>query len=363
MPPIGSNRRPRPRSAASEGSNTEHNRSTPRDVPTCVPIGVLASPVLDDAIRSIAIVRARVGLGDLLCTVPALRALRAAKPGAHITLVGFAETAAIVERLGGYVDELLPLPGWPDIPERPVRRPAQETFVAEARSRRFDLAIQMYGAKPAANALLDAIGARRSGGFSMPGDRPRDPAGFLPYPHHLHEIDRHLELLRLLGVDSTDRTLEFRITRADEREAARTGLDGRPFALLHHGATSPSRRWPLERWARVGDALTDRGLAVAITGVPGEEPLVERVRDLMRAPSVDLCGRTSLGGFAALMRDATLLVGNDSGPAHLAAAVGTRSVVVFLSGDPVRWAHGGPHRAVRADVGCNPCPHLSCPID
>src|SRR5215217_3057777 len=142
MPPIGSNRRPRPRSAASEGSNTEHNRSTPRDVPTCVPIGVLASPVLDDAIRSIAIVRARVGLGDLLCTVPALRALRAAKPGAHITLVGFAETAPTVERLG--VDDLLPLPGWPGIPERPVRRPALETFVAEARFRRFDLAIQMY---------------------------------------------------------------------------------------------------------------------------------------------------------------------------------------------------------------------------
>jgi len=331
------------------------------DVPTCVPIGVQASPVLDDAIGSIAIVRARVGLGDLLCTIPALRALRAAKPDAHITLVGFAETAPIVERLG--VDDLLPLPGWPGIPERPVRRPALETFVAEARSRRFDLAIQMYGANPAANALLAAIGARRSAGFSMPGDRPRDPATFLPYPHHLHEVDRHLQLLRLLGVKSTDRTLEFRITRADEREAARTGLDGRPFALLHHGATSPSRRWPLERWAGVGDALADRGLAVAITGVPGEEPLVERVRDLMHAPSVDLCGRMSLGGFAALIRGATLLVGNDSGPAHLAAAVGTRSVVVFLSGDPVRWAHGGPHRAVRANVGCNPCPHLSCPID
>jgi ADP-heptose:LPS heptosyltransferase len=332
-------------------------------VPACVPIGVEASPVLDDAIRSIAIVRARVGLGDLLCTIPALRALRAAKRRAHVTLVGFAETAPIVDRLAAYVDELLPLPGWPGIPERPVSQPALDTFVAEARARRFDLAIQMYGANPAANALLDAIGARRSVGFSMPGDHPRDPAAFLPYPHHLHEIDRHLQLLRLLGVSSTDRRLEFPITTADEREAARAGLDGRPFALLHPGATSPSRRWSLERWARVGDALTDRGVAVAITGVPGEEPLVEQVRDLMRKPSIDLCGRTSLGAFAAVVRDATLLVGNDSGPAHLAAAVGTPSVVVFLAGDPVRWAHGGRHRAVRADVGCNPCPHLSCPID
>jgi ADP-heptose:LPS heptosyltransferase len=332
-------------------------------VPTCVPIGVEASPVLDDAISSIAIVRARVGLGDLLCTVPALRALRGAKPAAHITLIGFAETAPIVERLRAYVDELLPLPGWPGIPERPVQQTRLDAFVAEARARRFDLAIQMYGANPAANALLDAIGARRTAGFSMPGDRARHSATFLPYPHHLHEIDRHLQLLRLLGVNAIDRRLEFPITTADEHEAARAGLEGRAFALLHPGATSPSRRWPLERWARVGDALSERGLAVAISGVTGEEPLVERVRELMDAPSVDLCGRTSLGAFAALVRDATLVVGNDSGAAHLAAAVGTPAVVVFLSGDPVRWAHGGPHRAVRADVGCNPCPHLSCPID
>jgi ADP-heptose:LPS heptosyltransferase len=84
----------------------------------------------------------------------------------------------------------------------------------------------------------------------------------------------------------------------------------------------------------------------------------------MSRPVTDLAGATGLAGAAALLRDAALLVGNDTGTAHLAAAVGGRSVTLFLPGDPVRWAHPEPrHAAVRVDVGCNPCPHLDCPID
>ena len=84
----------------------------------------------------------------------------------------------------------------------------------------------------------------------------------------------------------------------------------------------------------------------------------------MRAPAIDLTGRTDVGGYAALLRHAALLVTNDTGAAHLAAAVDTPAVTVFLSGDPVRWAHRLPHhRAAVVDVGCNPCGLLACPID
>jgi ADP-heptose:LPS heptosyltransferase len=84
----------------------------------------------------------------------------------------------------------------------------------------------------------------------------------------------------------------------------------------------------------------------------------------MRAPAVDLAGGTSLGGYAALLASAALLVANDTGSAHLAAAVGTPSVTLFLSGDPVRWAHDpARHPVARVQVECNPCPHLTCPID
>jgi ADP-heptose:LPS heptosyltransferase len=101
-----------------------------------------------------------------------------------------------------------------------------------------------------------------------------------------------------------------------------------------------------------------------VTGGPGELAVGAAVVAAMRAPAVDLTGATSLGGLAVLLRDAAVLVGNDTGSAHLAAAVGARSVTVFLPGDPVRWAHPGPrHRALAADVPCAPCPHLVCPID
>jgi ADP-heptose:LPS heptosyltransferase len=135
--------------------------------------------------------------------------------------------------------------------------------------------------------------------------------------------------------------------------------------VLHPGATSSSRRWPLERWAAVGDALVRDGLPVLVTGVPGEEELTAAVVGAMAEPARDACGATSLGGFAAVLAGATLLASNDTGAAHLAVAVGTPSVTVFLSGDARRWAglRRDRHRVVRADVGCNPCPHLDCPID
>ena len=136
------------------------------------------------------------------------------------------------------------------------------------------------------------------------------------------------------------------------------------YAVLQPGTASTTRRWPVRRFAAVGDALAAEGLAVVLTGVPGEEEITAGVTAAMRAQATDLTGTTGLGWLAALLRDSALLVGNDTGSAHLAAAVGASSVTVFLPGDPLRWAHRGPrHRAVAADVACAPCPHLVCPID
>jgi ADP-heptose:LPS heptosyltransferase len=160
----------------------------------------------------------------------------------------------------------------------------------------------------------------------------------------------------------------FPITVDDEAEhagtLARHGLVAGHYAVLHPGASSPTRRWPVECFAAVGDGLAADGLDVVVSGVSSEGGISAAVIAAMHFPALDLTGATSLGGLAALLRDAVVLVGNDTGSAHLAAAVGGRSVTVFLSGDPVRWAHQGPRqRAVVADVACAPCPHLVCPID
>ena len=316
-----------------------------------------------------AIVRLRTGLGDLLCGVPALRALRTRLPAAHVSLVTFAEMAPVVARQRPWVDALMPFPGYPGIPERAAARDRIDDFFARARSRRFDLAIQMYGARPEANEVTERLGARRTAGFFAPGRPQADLASHLPYPKHLHEVHRHLALLEHLGAEPQGDWLEFPIRRADERAAAalraRAGLGGGRYAVLHPGSTSPSRRWPPDRFATVGDGLAADGLRVAITGVASEAALTRAVVEAMRAPAVDLGGRTSLGSFAALLSEAALVVSNDTGAAHLAIAVDTPTVTVFLSGDPRRWAtpDADRHRVARIQVECNPCPHLTCPID
>lgn len=337
----------------------------PRISPTDAP---RAGPLLDPSVVNIAIVRLRVGLGDMIVTVPALRALRRARPEAVITMVTWPETAGVVGRFGRYIDRLLPFSGHPGLPDRPPpTRSAWDAFVRGAVRQRFDLAIQLYGRLPAANAVTEAVGARTTGGFLAPGTSG-DLATHLPYPTDRHEVDRHLAALGHLGVAATDAGLEFALTEADRRAAAallrRSGVGRRPYAVLHPGATAPSRRWPAERFAAVGDALGGDGVDVLVTGEHEERSATGAVCAAMSTAAVDMGGATELGSLATLLAGAAVVVTNDSGPAHLAAAVGAPTVTVFLAGDPQRWAPRGPrHRAATAAPGCQPCGHQLCPID
>jgi ADP-heptose:LPS heptosyltransferase len=329
------------------------------------------APLADSAVRRLALVRLRVGLGDLLCSLPAVRRLRAARPDVRVSVITWPRMAPVIARMGDAFDELLPFPGADGIPDGPTDPGGWVPFLAAARARRFDLALQVYGDRAPANRVTSALGARLVGGFAPTGWDP--PPGTEPlhlrYPVHLHETERHLRLFEHLGLPAGGPPeMAFSITPGDEAEHAATlvrhGLVPGRYAVLHPGASAPTRRWPADCYATVGDALAREGLAVVLTGVPGERDIGGAVRARMRAAATDLTGATSLGGLAALLRDSAVLIGNDTGSAHLAAAVGARSVTVFLSGDPVRWAHRGPrHRAVTADVACAPCSHLVCPID
>jgi ADP-heptose:LPS heptosyltransferase len=288
----------------------------------------------------------------------------------HVALMSYPEMAGVVARQAAYVDEFLPFPGEPGIPERPAPAPeVTAAFVAAVRDRGFDLAVQMYGALPAANRVTAALGARVTAGFVTPGAWPADLATHLPYPVFAHEIDRHLRLMEFLGAPGGGRHLEFPLSADDldgaGRVLAAAGLTGRPFAVVHPGATAASRLWPAERFAAVADGLVERGFGVAVTGVPGERELVDRVLAGMRAPGADLCGRTSLGGAAAVIARAAVVVSGDTGVVQLAVASGTPTVTAYLAGDSRRWrgADRFRHRVVAVDVGCNPCGLQTCPID
>lgn len=307
-------------------------------------------------------------LGDLLCATPALRALRDALPGAHLGLVGLPWAQALAARLGA-IDEFIALPGWPGLPEQPVAaHAARRRFVAGLRARRFDWALQLHGAGPVVNPLLAALGARRNAGFALPGGwRPEaDAANFAEWPETGTEVERMLVLTDHLRVPRRGLHLDFPLVSADREQAAPLwrALRGQPFVVVHAGAQLASRRWPPERFAAVADALAEAGLGIVLTGTEAEAPLVRRVVQAMRQPALDLAGRTTLWTLGAVVERASLVVCNDTGLSHVAAALGTPSVVVSSGGDVARWApaDGAMHRVLWHDVACRPCAHAACPL-
>jgi ADP-heptose:LPS heptosyltransferase len=296
--------------------------------------------------ESIVILRA-LQLGDLLCAVPAWRAIRAAFPNTTITLVGLPWAESFVQRFNSILDDFIEFPGYPGFPEREPQIQKIPKFIRQVQKRRFDLALQMQGSGGISNPLVALFGARVSAGYYHPGQFCPDPYLYLPYPEGLPEIHRHLALLKRLRIPDQGDTLEFKLQKADEKDfqALPIGdLDLQRTICIHPGARAQERRWPVEKFAAVGDRLFKLGYHIALTGSKDETSLTAAVRDNMHAPAIDLAGQTSLGAMALLLSKARLLVCNDTGVSHLADAVGASSVVLFSSSDPRRWAPLNPLR-------------------
>lgn len=318
-------------------------------------------------IQRIAVFRA-LQLGDLLVAVPALRALRATFPAAEITLIGLPWAAALVERYPRYLDRFVAFPGWPGIREAKSEPCHLAHFLDGQRTYGYDLAIQMHGNGCASNGFTLALGARLAAGY-YEGARPAGLALAAPYPGDEPEVLRNLGLARLLDCEECSPRLEFPLYRRDRDEAAallREYGAHRPLIGLHPGARSPARRWPAGRFAAVADALADHyGAHIVLTGGPDEVDTVRAVAASMRTQPLMLAGRTSLGGLAAVLARLDLFVSNDTGPAHLAEAVGTPTITIFGPADARRWAplDAARHPIVRVPVACSPCGHWECPID
>ena len=315
---------------------------------------------------SIAVFRA-LQLGDMLCAVPALRALRKAFPDAHIALIGLANAREFVGRFACYVDELIEFPGIEAFPEQPAREEGLPDFYARVREARFDVALQMHGSGAQSNPIVGQLGARRCGGFVSQAEEGV-PGQWMPWPDDLPEPHRYLALLRHLGVPADDDKLEFPCT-VDDRRAAEDllkvhSLDAARLVLMHVGARLPSRRWPLERYGRTATALLLQGWQVALTGTAAERPLVDELRRLSGRNLPDLCGQTTLGSLAALVESSRLLLCNDTGVSHIAAAVRTPSVVIASGSDARRWAptNHDLHVVLAGDAPCRPCSYGNCPI-
>jgi ADP-heptose:LPS heptosyltransferase len=139
-----------------------------------------------------------------------------------------------------------------------------------------------------------------------------------------------LEVAALAGANRLQVTQELEVTALDREKAeAIVPPSKKPLILFQPGATDLRRRWPAERFAAVGDVLAEQGACIAINGVEAERDIVRQIIDRMRYPAVDMCGKLSLPALCGLIERAALLVSNDTGPLHLALAIGTPCVGIY----------------------------------
>jgi len=289
------------------------------------------------------------GLGDLLCAVPALRALRRAEPGAQITFIGLPRGRWMHERFPSYIDHWSPCQTCPGLPESEPDPVAHERFLRAARAARFDLAVQMHGDGRVSNPFTASLGARSWGGLRPPGSRP-SAALLDELDEGRHEIERCGDALRAagIGIADDDTALEFPIDEHD-RADLQTLLGPVPssLAVVHPGASCADRRWPAASFATVVDHLSTRADRVVLTGSADELGVTETVAAESTVAPLSVAGRTTVGSLAALLAAARIVVCNDTGVAHLAGAVGTPSVTVFARSDRRRWrVRGECHREV-----------------
>ena len=264
-------------------------------------------------------------IGDLLVTVPALRALRRAYPAHRLVLATRAPLAPLVARIGG-IDTLLPTPdptavAWTGPPP--------------------DVAVNLHGTGPQSHHALEALPPVRRIGFRCAAAGPgwEGPDWPTVATAHPHERDRWCALLEAVGIPA---------------DAGDLRLDAPPHGpsgpvLVHPGAAYGAKRWPADRFAAVAAALEGRGGRVLVTGSGAERGLADEVAARAALPPDRVvAGGTNLDQLCDLVAVASLVISGDTGIAHLASAYATPSVVLFGPVDPAQWGPpaDGPHRAL-----------------
>jgi ADP-heptose:LPS heptosyltransferase len=348
-----------------------------------------------DGVRKIAVLRPNA-VGDFVFALPALHALKRAYPEAELVLLGLPWHGAFLAERPGPVDRVVAVPPLagvglaPGVDDGDARR----RFVAAMQDEGFDIACQMYGGGRYSNPLLASFGARLTIGARADGAPALDR--WVPYLEPANRRLALLEVAALAGAAQVVLEQELAVTVAD-REAAAGVLrrakalpagaaaaataaaapaspsaalatsapplsacsassaalaipaplsasvpkSDAPLVLLQPGSSDPRRCWPPASFAAVGDALAAMGARIAVNGTSEEAPLVRRVVRAMRHPAIDLSGKLDLGGLCGLIERAACVVSNDTGPLHLALAIGRPCVGIFwltnvIDGAPLR---------------------------
>lgn len=302
-------------------------------------------------------------LGDAVMATPAIRALRRTWPEARLTVAGRAATCAVLADLP-HIDHRLELPHRPALGEFPQLRRA-------LRAVQPDLAVVLpHGFRPALLAWLSGAPARvgiARGGRQLLLTRalPRQKQQGRPVPRYT--ALEHLDVVALAGAQADGHGLELAADPADRAAVEALLAPNRPVVGIAPGAAfGPSKRWLPERFAAVADDLTERyGAQCLLMTGPGEEETRDAVLAAARHPLIEYHGgRPSIGLLKAAISKVDLLIGNDSGPRHIAIAFG-RPVLCIMGSTSPAYTHSPWERGevIRIDVDCGPCQRPHCVTD
>lgn len=310
-------------------------------------------------------------LGDVLMTTPALRALKAADPARHLALLTSAGGAALAPHLE-MVDEVLAYEA-PWVRAAADDPAAHRACIERLAARRYDGAVifTVYSQNPlpaALACLLAGIPRRlahcRENPYALLSDWLPETE---PQQHVRHEVRRQLDLVAAVGATTADERLAFTVRAEDRRGWRRTlralrGDPALPLVVVHPGASAASRRYPPQAFARAIDLLAARRpCRVVATGDAAEAPLLAALVAAVRTPVTALAGRLTLGQLGAALADADLLIANNTGPVHLAAALGTPVVDLYALTNPQHTPWQVPQRVLYRDQPCRWCYKSICP--
>ena len=327
--------------------------------------------------RRILVIRLDL-IGDLVLSMTVVRALKRTYPDAEIDLLALPSSAQIVKDDPDLSNIITYDPNVWRRPKALIQgrnwRDAV-SVVRRLRARRYDIAVSVFGNWAAMLAV--ASGARRRVGFgreSYPGFMTDSVAGrHWQQGERLHEVDYCLKLARAAGVAVTP---DDRIPRLFVAASVRDELDellhklgigkDKPLIACHVSSNNgQSKRWPVPYWATLIDRLIcERGAQVVLTGAPGDLPLIERVTSRMEQKAFNMAGKTSLAQLAALLQRADVLITGDSGPMHIAGAVGTPLIAIHGPTDPAQSGPVSPSATIlKSGIWCSPCYNAKGPAD
>jgi lipopolysaccharide heptosyltransferase II len=310
-------------------------------------------------------------IGDVLMTTPALRALKESMPQRRLTLLASAAGAAAAQFIEELDDAIAYSAPWM---KHNGGQPESILPMAQAlRRRKFDAAVifTVYSQSPLPAAMLCAaagiplrLAHCRENPYSLLTDWLPETE---PHAGVRHEVQRQLDLVAHVGCRTDNTRLSFTPPRhalawARHRLRALGIAPGAAWVLIHPGATAPSRRYPPELWAQAAQRLAlEHRCPIVFAGSEAEAELVQTIRSAMRTDSASLCGELDLARLAAIIALAPVLMCNNSGPAHMAAAAGTPVVDLYALTNPQHTPWQVAHRVLFHDVPCRFCYRSVCP--